>query len=809
METVGTLLNQLRQDVRLGRDELMLLGEKAPLSALMACAQELTLAGHGQLVGYSRKVFIPLTRLCRNTCGYCTFATSPKKLTSAYLSPDEVLEIARAGAAQGCHEALFTLGERPELRYQQARQALAELGYATTLEYLAAMADLVYHETGLLPHINPGTMHPHEVVPLHAVSASLGIMLETTAQRLCEPGGAHWNCPDKHPQVRLDTLRSAGQQGAPITSGLLIGIGETRTERLEALLELRSLQEQYGHLQELIIQNFRAKPGTRMASAGEPDLDEQLWTIAMARLAFGSQMSIQAPPNLRPEALGQLLSAGVNDWGGISPVTLDHVNPEAAWPQIEQLAVETARSGRHLLQRLPLVPAFVREVDRWAAPEMARAIRRNSDSRGYARGEQWYPGSGKPLPVGAAHRLLNGLGPASTNLQITDILARAANHQRLTEQDIVTLFQAEGADLQAIFHQADALRQASCGDNVTFVNNCNINYTNICLFRCGFCAFAKGRTANQLRGPAYLLTPQQVAERAKEAWQQGAREVCMQGGIHPAFTGETYLSLVKAVKEVVPDMHVHAFSPLEIKQGAQTLGLSLHDYLQQLYDAGLRTLPGTAAEILDDPVRARLCSDKLSTQEWLEVMRTAHRCGIRSTATIMFGHLDTPQNWARHLLAIHDLQAQTGGFTEFVPLPFVHMESPIWHKGLARSGPTLRECLLMHAVSRLVLDSVLPNIQTSWVKMGNDGAALCLQVGANDLGGTLMYESITRAAGGNNGQLQTPSSLHVISSRCGRTLQQRDTLYRPISPALPPLTMSLTQNIPLVDCTLAVATRQS
>lgn len=800
MATVDALLNQLSLGKRLSASKLLQLAEQAPLDNLMHCANRLTLNGHGRLVGYSRKVFIPVTRLCRNTCGYCTFATSPKRLPAPYLSSEEILDIARAGAANGCHEALFTLGERPELRYPQAREALAQLGHRTTLEYVTDMAERVHRETGLLPHINPGTMELEEIAPLRAVSASLGIMLESSAQHLCEPGGAHWNCPDKHPVARLQTLRNAGELGVPITSGLLIGIGESRRDRVLSLLALRDIHEQYGHLQEVIIQNFRAKPNTRMAAAPEPSLSEQLWTIAMARLVLGAAMSIQAPPNLRPDDLGQLLAAGVNDWGGISPVTLDHVNPEAAWPQIEQLAADTARYGRHLVQRLPLVPAFVRDLERWAAPSMAASILRASDSRGFARVDSWHAGSGQPLPLGSARRLLGAAADElSASPEIRAILERASTHQQLSADDIVTLFQADGADLHAITRTADRMRHASCGDSVTYVSNCNINYTNICLLSCGFCAFAKARSGNPHRGPAYLLSSEQVGERALHAWQQGAREVCMQGGIHPGFDGNTYLELVRAVKRIAPKMHVHAFSPLEIRQGASTLGLSLDDYLQRLFDAGLRTLPGTAAEILDDQVRSRLCSDKLSSAQWLEVMRTAHRKSIRSTATIMFGHLDNPAHWARHLLAIRDLQAETGGFTEFVPLPFVHMQAPLWHQGLARSGPTLREVLLMHAVSRLVLDAVLPNIQTSWVKMGTDGAALCLQAGANDLGGTLMYESITRAAGGSHGQLQTQSSLHAIASRCQRPLQERDTLYRLRSTPLAPTCADEPARIPLFE----------
>lgn len=774
------LLAKARSGMPLSADEIHLLAATAEHGELMACAEALTLEGHGRLVGYSRKVFIPLTRLCRNHCGYCTFATSPKKLPSPYLSPEEVLEIARAGAQTGCHEALLTLGERPELRYPQAQAALDAMGYSDTLAYVAAMAQLIFDETGLLPHINPGTMTRAEMVPLRKVSASLGIMLESTAARLHERGGPHWRCPDKLPQVRLDTLRHAGELSVAVTSGILIGIGETRTERIDALLALRDLHQDHGHLQELIIQNFRAKPGTRMANAPEPDITDQAWTIAMTRLIFGAEMSIQAPPNLRPDELGQLIAAGINDWGGISPVTQDHINPEAAWPQIDALAADTARLGRQLVQRLPLIPAYVRQLEKWVDPTMATALRHAADARGFARSDNWFAGRGD-APDSAFAAQMGDSTIAFPSAEIALIIKRAKAGDALTEAEITRLFYADGNDLSAVIQAANTLRRSVVGEPVTYARNCNINYTNICQYRCGFCAFAKGSTAVNLRGPAYVLSATQVAERAQEAWDRGATEVCMQGGIHPHYDGNTYLQLVAAVKQAVPEMHVHAFSPLEVLHGAETLGLSLTEYLQKLYQAGLRSLPGTAAEILDDEVRDIICPDKLNTAQWLEVMEAAHQVGIRSTATLMFGHVERPEHWARHLLRIRTLQAKTGGFTEFVPLPFVHMESPIWHKGRARSGPTLREAVLMHAVSRLVLHTLIPNIQTSWVKMGREGATLCLQAGANDLGGTLMYESITRAAGGSNGQLLNDPELQAITASIERPLHQRTTLYQPVS----------------------------
>lgn len=776
---VRLLLNKVSSGGFLTKNDAYFLANQARTSELVEYAHELTIQGHGNRVSYSRKVFIPLTRLCRNHCGYCTFATSPKKVSSPFLSANEVLDIAIAGAKAGCGEALFTLGERPELRYPQAQDALKSMGYETTIEYLTAMAQLVFTKTGLLPHINPGTMSRKEVALLRNASASLGIMLESTADRLHLPGGPHWRCPDKLPNRRLDTLRYAGELSAAVTSGILIGIGETREERIDALLSLREIHQEFGHLQEVIIQNFRAKPGTIMANAPEPDVTDQAWTIAMARLIFGADMSIQAPPNLRPNELKQLLSAGINDWGGISPVTQDHVNPEADWPQIDALALETSRSGRQLVQRLPLIPAYVQNVENWVSPTIATAIRRAADARGFARCGNWFAGRGDS-PDQALDAIMSPGTLSAPTAAIDAILKLIKAGKEPTENEVTQLFYTEGNDLVAVIHAADALRRTQVGKTVTYVRNCNINYTNICQYRCGFCAFAKGSTAASLRGPAYILSANKVAERAQEAWSRGATEVCMQGGIHPHYDGNTYLELVAAVKQSVPDMHVHAFSPLEVLHGAQTLKLSIKEFLQKLYEAGLRSLPGTAAEILDDEVRNIICPDKLDTQQWLEVMQTAHEVGIRTTATMMFGHVERPEHWARHLLQIRNLQSRTGGFTEFVPLPFVHMESPLWHKGLSRSGPTLREAILVHAVSRLVLSSLIPNIQTSWVKMGREGASLCLQAGANDLGGTLMYESITRAAGGSNGQIINDDELNVITKSIQRPLRQRTTLYKPI-----------------------------
>ena len=749
----------------------------APLGPLMEAAEAVTVAGFGQSVSYSRKVFIPLTQLCRDVCHYCTFAKAPRRLAQPYLTPEDVLAVAREGHAHGCKEALFTLGDKPELRYVVARRALESKGLATTLEYLEQMAGLVFRETGLLPHLNPGVMTRGELARLRTVSASMGLMLETASDRLSLRGGPHYGSPDKWPARRLETIRAAGELAIPFTSGLLIGIGETRQERIESLLALRDLHDQYGHLQEIIIQNFRAKPGTKMHGASEPVLEEQLWTVAVTRLLFGPSLSIQAPPNLRSGALNDLIRAGVNDWGGVSPVTPDHVNPEAPWPQLAALAEETAAAGRQLTERLAIAPAYARAPARWVDAALVPSVLRLTDSQGLARADAWYAGTATPLPAAAAGWVRPRPRVAHASRSTASALAAARTGEGPSESAIEALFAADGRDLLAVLDAADRLRAEAAGDTVTYVVNRNINYTNICGYHCGFCAFAKGRGSRDLRGPAYDLDLEEIARRTVEAAQAGATEVCLQGGIHPRYTGETYLGIVEAVKLAVPDMHVHAFSPLEIRHGAQTLGLTLADYLMRLQRAGLSTLPGTAAEILDDEIRDVLCADKLRTDEWLEVMRAAHAVGLRSTATIMFGHVERPVHWARHLLRIRALQAETHGFTEFVPLPFVHMEAPLWRKGRARSGPTLREAVLMHAIARLVLHPLIPNIQTSWVKMGPEGAALCLNAGANDLGGTLMNESITRAAGGVNGQLLDAWDMQDLSRRIGRPALQRTTLY--------------------------------
>ena len=767
-------------------------------SELMSLARQIRDKAFGSRVTYSPKVFIPLTMLCRDKCGYCTFAQPPARLENPYLSGEQVLAIAKQGAKAGCHEALFTLGERPELRYEVAREWLKQNNYDSTVHYLHDMAALVLKETGLLPHANAGALYRDELEMLRRVSPSQGMMIETLRADL----DCHRGAPDKEPQRRLDTLNFAGELKIAFTTGILVGIGETREDRIAALEAIAASHAKYGHVQEVIVQNFLPKPLTIMQHEKPCPQDEYLWSIAAARIILPPSIHLQAPPNLSDD-FAILLDAGIDDWGGVSPVTADHVNPERPWPALNKLRDATQTRDKVLAPRLTIYPEFATAPTKWLDDSLYFKVLDRSDAEGLGRDDpgqvwpekvtaadvvqdgaevilighrstQWYSGANNPPPLLISAR--NDSNKVKTG-PVAEVLRGVELGQQVDQQQIVTLFGARGLEVDAVAALADQLRQQVVGDVVTWVHNRNINYTNVCTFKCKFCGFSKGPLSLNLRGTPYLLTLDDIAARASEAWDKGATEVTLQGGIHPDFDGDYYIDVARAVKDAVPQMHIHGFTALEVTEGAKRLGEPLHQYILRLKDAGLASLPGTAAEILDDDIRAIICSDKINTEEWLECHRVAHKAGLRSNITIMFGSVEHPISWAKHIVRTRDLQKETGGFTEFVGLPFVHMASPIYLQHKSRRGPTFRETVLMHSIARIAYHGLIDNIQVSWTKIGKAGAAQLLQAGCNDLGGTLMNENISRAAGASHGQEMTEDSFREIVEPLGRTLRQRSTLY--------------------------------
>ncbi|MFI6097429.1 bifunctional FO biosynthesis protein CofGH [Lentzea sp. NPDC051213] len=766
--------------------------------------------GRPGVVTYSRSVFIPLTRLCRDRCHYCTFATVPHKVPAAFLERDEVLEIARAGAAQGCKEALFTLGDRPEDRWPAAKEWLEARGYESTLDYVRASAIAVLEETGLLPHLNPGVLSWEELQRLRPVASSMGMMLETTAERLwSEKGGPHYGSPDKDPAVRLRVLTDAGRVNVPFTTGILIGIGENLTERAESLLAMRQIAKQYGHIQEVIIQNFRAKPDTAMRGMPDADLTELAATIAVARLVMPSTVSVQAPPNLVGQEFDLMLRAGVDDWGGVSPITPDHVNPEKPWPQVDELVDITREAGFSLQERLNVYPRFVRATQgQWIDTRLTTHVSALALESGLANpdaevvGREWQEPDGGIDTYGRADlnttidtvgrtsdrrgdfddvygdwdELRIPVAPQRLSEDVQRGLKMAANDPAALLGDTdaaMALLTADGDALEEMTRLADDLRREVVGDDVTYVVNRNINFSNVCYVGCRFCAFAQ----RERDADAFRLSAEEVADRAQEAWDAGATEVCMQGGIDPKLPVTYYADVVRTIKKRVPEMHVHAFSPMEIVSAAAKAGVSVRDWLSELKEAGLDTIPGTAAEILDDDVRWVLTKGKLPTATWLEVVGTAHELGIRSSSTMMYGHVDHPGHWLSHFRVLAKLQDQTGGLTEFVALPFVHRNAPIYLAGVARPGPTRRDNRAVHAFARLALHGRIDNIQCSWVKLGDEGTAEILNGGANDIGGTLMEETISRMAGSEHGSARTVRELESLASLAGRNARQRTTTY--------------------------------
>jgi FO synthase len=809
-------LARARDGKTLDRSEAttLLRARGAQLDDLLAYAARtrdagLEAAGRPGVITYSRKVFIPLTRLCRDRCGYCTFATVPHRLDSPYLSPDEVLEIARRGAAMGCKEALFTLGDRPEDRWRPAREWLDAHGYDDTLSYVRAMAIRVLEETGLLPHLNPGVLTWRDFQRLKPVAPSMGMMLETTATRLfSERGGPHFGSPDKDPAVRLRVLEDAGRTNVPFTTGILIGIGETVEERADAIFEIRRTMREYGAIQEVIVQNFRAKPDTRMRDTPDAELEELAATIAVTRLVLGPKARVQAPPNLVAEQYALMLRAGIDDWGGVSPLTPDHVNPERPWPQIDELAARTAGAGFALRERLTIYPEYVRRGEPWLDPRLTAHVAALSDpATGLARedavpeGRPWQEPDGGFEAFGRTdlHTGIDTTGrtadrrddfdevygdwdalrdrmaaPQRFDADVKAALARAEQDPAgLSDDEALALLHADGPELDALTALADGLRRDTVGDDVTYVVTRNINFTNVCYTGCRFCAFAQRRTD----ADAYTLSLEQVGDRVDEAWEAGATEVCMQGGIHPDLPGTAYFDLAREVKRRAPGIHLHSYSPMEVVNGASRTDLSIREWLEAAKEAGVDSLPGTAAEILDDDVRWVLTKGKLPTDQWVEVVTTAHEIGIPTTSTMMYGHVDTPAHWVAHIKLLRSIQERTGGFSEFVLLPFVHHNSPIYLAGLARPGPTARENVAVHALARILLHGAIPNIQTSWVKLGDELCTRVLQGGVNDLGGTLMEETISRMAGSENGSFKPISELEAIAARAGRPSRQRTTLY--------------------------------
>ena len=765
-----------------------------PLTSLLSEAAKKRDSIFGKRITYSPKVFIPLTHLCRDKCGYCTFAQPPARVAEPFLTPDQVLNIAFQGAKSGCHEALFTLGEKPELRYPSALKWLKDHGYHSTIHYLYEMAKLVVEETGLLPHANAGAISEEELSMLREVSPSQGMMLESLNPNL----DCHQGSPDKEPRRRVETLRAAGELKIPFTTGLLIGIGESRQDRIDAIEAIANIHHEFGHIQEVIIQNFLPKDGTSMHRSKPCPDDEYLEAIALARLILPNEVHLQAPPNLSDD-FGVLLSAGIDDWGGISPITADHVNPERPWPALEKISKVSEGLGYFIAPRLTVYPEYASNPKVWIDSKLQFSVLDRSDSEWLGRDDpgaifpekiefitnvddgaevaqvgqdstQWYSGS-STVPA----NLLLTEPKAST--EIDEVIQGVLMGQDVELPEIITLLRARGGQLRSVINLADELRREVNGDEVTYVSNCNINYTNVCTFKCRFCGFSKGPLSLNLRGKPYLHTLEEIIARASEATANGATEVCLQGGIHPDFDGNYYIDMCQALHDELPDLHIHGFTALEVTEGAKRLGEPLESYLQRAVSAGLKSLPGTAAEILDDSVRETLCPDKINTEEWLEAHRIAHKVGLRSNVTMMFGSVEEPIHWAKHLLKTRALQKETGGFTEFVGLPFVHMASPIYLRKGARRGPTFRETLLVHAVARIAYHGYIDNIQASWVKIGLEGMSQMLQAGVNDVGGTLNGENISRAAGARHGQAVNTDDFHLLCEPLNRTLKQRSTLY--------------------------------
>lgn len=757
--------------------EVLLHARGDDLDALLDAAgrvRDAGLAARGRagVVTYSRKVFVPVTHLCRDRCHYCVFVDTPGGLArrgiAPYMEADEVVALAAQGAALGCREALFTLGDRPEDRWPAAREWLDARGYASTVEYLHHLGTRVLAETGLLPHMNPGVMTWGELQRLRPVSPSMGMMLETTSRDLwAVRGNVHYGSPDKDPAVRLRVLADAGRSRVPFSTGLLLGIGETYADRVQTVLAIRDVHARFGHVQETIVQNFRAKPRTAMQGAPDLGTQEYVAAVAVTRLLLGPDAVVQAPPNLTDAGeLALLLRAGVDDWGGVSPLTPDHVNPERPWPHLDDLARLTAASGFTLRQRLTVHAPYVHDRERWLDPALHAHVAAHADPAGLA--DEQAPVRGLPWrPVVLAGTAADGTGTGGPAVLVDDVrraLARAEDDPAgLTDAQYATLLGADGADLEALTVLADAVRADVVGAELTYVVNRNLDAT---LWR------GDGDERPDALGPA------EVAALVDEAWSLGATEICAQGAVPASAGPEGYLDLARAVKAARPGVHLHAFRPAEVDDGARRTGTTRAAYAAALRDAGVDTVPGTGARILDDTLRAVLSDgQEVSVADWLDLVAAAHRAGLRSTSTLVYGHLEGPEHVVRHLRLLAALQDATGGFTELIPMPFVPGDAPPHVARLTRGGPSPRETRAVHAVARLALHGRVDHVQAAWPKLGLDGALAVLAGGADDLGGVLLDGTLRPDAGPEQGLQLTEADVARVAATLGRRVRRRSTTY--------------------------------
>lgn len=744
-------------------------------------------SGRPGVITYSRKVFVPLTTLCRDRCHYCVFVDTPsqllKKHKPAYMSAEQVLAVARQGAALGCKEALLTLGDRPEDRWPEARAWLDAHGYSSTLDYVGAMARLITAETGLLAHLNPGVMSHAELLALRPTAPSMGMMLETTSRRLFEVAGqVHFGSPDKDPALRLRVVDDAGRARVPFTTGILVGIGETLRDRAESLVALRDAHERHGHVQEVIVQNFRAKPRTAMRGAPDAALLEYVAAVAVARLVLGPRMRVQVPPNLSdPDEFALLVRAGADDWGGVSPLTADHVNPERPWPHLADLAARTAELGFDLRERLTAHPEYIREPEVWLDPALHAPVAALAEP---VSGLAAVTDSGK-APVSAAPasspaaRHLNLSQPPATAGATTGATTAGADVRRLAETaasdplalddaEWETLLRATGADLDALAATADDVRRYTVGEAVTLVVNRNLTSTG---FR------AAGRAA------ADEFDLDDVAAIAADAQDLEATEICVQGRLPDAEDPHTYLEIARTVKAAAPGIHLHAYRPQDVRDLADRGGLGLAGALAALRDAGVDTVPGTGVKVLSERVRALIAPGDLDIDAWIETITAAHGAGLRSSSVLFYGHVETATERIAHLRRLRALQTDTAGFTEFVPIP---LPAPLGGLPLVPGRAPLDEHRAMVAVSRLLLSGSIPHIQIPWTRVGRDAAAALLQSGGDDLGGTLLDGRVRPEAGVEVGLELPVADAAALAARLFRPFRLRTTDYRTPLPRTAP-----------------------